>query len=67
MSPARTCSWEGELGLLQESTGPTTLGHSISPHLSEGLPMNHPENAIAHQQKENQGLGEQGDQSRAGQ
>lgn len=41
-----------ELGLLQESAVPPTLGHSISLHLSEGLPVNHPGNAIAHQQRD---------------
>lgn len=55
-SKSRCClpthaAWK-ELGLLQESAVPPALGHSISLRLSEGLAVNHPGNAIAHQQRD---------------
>lgn len=38
-----------QMGLQQESTGSPALGHSISLHLSEGLPLNYPGSVIARQ------------------
>lgn len=52
MLSVHTHTWEGD-GV----QGPPTLGCNINLHFSEELPGNHPGNAIAHQQKENQRIG----------